>query len=75
MPSRIPSSIPWRLRLELSVTEQSPLVPAKIAVAVDAGILGYEMYRNGQQFLAGEGLVLKGVENTIQDISRLGRSA
>ena len=50
-----------------------PSCAAKIAVAVDAGILGYEMYRNGQQFLAGEGLVLKGVENTIRNISRLGR--
>ncbi len=46
---------------------------AKIAAAVDAGILGYEMYRNGQQFYGGDGLVLKGVENTIRNISRLGR--
>ena len=41
--------------------------------AVDAGILGFEMYRNGQQFYGGDGLVLKGVENTIRNISRLGR--
>ena len=40
---------------------------------MDAGILGFEMYRNGQQFYGGEGLVLKGVENTIRNISRLGR--
>ena len=46
---------------------------AKIASAVDAGILGYEMYRNGQEFFGGDGLVLKGVENTIRNISRLGR--
>ena len=46
---------------------------AKIAAAVDAGILGFEMYRNGQQFYGGAGLVLKGVENTIRNISRLGR--
>lgn len=46
---------------------------AKIAAAVDAGILGFEMYRNGQQFYGGDGLVLKGVENTIRNISRLGR--
>lgn len=44
---------------------------AKIAAAVDAGILGYSMYQNGQQFYDGEGLVKKGVENTIQNISRL----
>ena len=31
------------------------------------------MYQNGQQFYGGDGLVKKGVENTIQSISRLGR--
>ncbi len=46
---------------------------AKISAAVDAGILGFEMYQNGQQFYGGDGLVKKGVENTIQSISRLGR--
>lgn len=44
---------------------------AKIAAAVDAGILGYSMYQHGQQFYDGDGLVKKGVENTIQNISRL----
>ena len=46
---------------------------AKISAAVDAGILGFEMYQNGQQFYGGDGLVKKGVENTIRNISRLGR--
>lgn len=46
---------------------------AKIAAAVDAGILGYEMYMQGQQFYGGDGLVRKGVENTIRNISRLGK--
>ena len=46
---------------------------AKISAAVDAGIMGFEMYRNGQQFYGGDGLVVKGVENTIRNISRLGR--
>ena len=46
---------------------------AKISAAVDAGSLGFEMYRNGQQFYGGDGLVEKGVENTIRNISRLGR--
>ncbi len=46
---------------------------AKIAIAVDTGIFGYEMYRNGQQFYDGEGLVLKGVENSIRNFGRLGR--
>ncbi|MBU5626032.1 L-serine ammonia-lyase, iron-sulfur-dependent, subunit alpha [Oscillibacter sp. MSJ-2] len=46
---------------------------AKIAMAVEAGILGFEMYRNGQQFYGGEGLVLTGVENSIRNFGRLGR--
>ena len=46
---------------------------AKISVAVDAGIMGLEMYENGQQFYDGEGLVSKGVENTIRNIGVLGR--
>lgn len=46
---------------------------AKIAMAVDAGIMGYEMYGEGCQFYGGEGLVSRGVENTIQNIYALGR--
>ena len=46
---------------------------AKIASSVDAGILGYNMYKRGQQFYAGDGLVSKGVEPTIENIGRLGR--
>ncbi len=45
---------------------------AKIAISVDAGILGYEMFKNGQQFYSGDGIVVKGVEKTIANISRLG---
>ena len=46
---------------------------AKIAMAVEAGILGFEMFRCGQQFYGGDGLVAKGVENSIANFSRLGR--
>ena len=46
---------------------------AKIAVAVDTGILGYKMFQRGQQFYGGDGLVAKGVENTIRNIGRLGK--
>jgi len=44
----------------------------KIAAAVDAGIFGYEMFLEGQQFTGGDGLVSKGVENTLVNIGRLG---
>ena len=44
---------------------------AKIASAVEAGILGMEMFRQGSQFYGGDGIVSKGVENTIRNVSRL----
>ena len=50
-----------------------PSCAGKIAAAVDAGILGYQMYINGQQFRGGDGIVSKGVENTIRNIGRLGK--
>ena len=51
-----------------------PSCAAKIASAVDAGLLGWNMYRNGRQFYAGDGIVRKGVEETIQTVSRVGRN-
>ena len=50
-----------------------PSCAAKIACAVDAGLFGWEMYQNGQQFFGGDGIVEKGVGNTIRNVSRLGR--
>ncbi len=46
---------------------------AKIAMAVEAGIMGYDMMRTGHQFYGGDGIVTKGVENTIRNIGRLAR--
>ena len=46
---------------------------AKISSAIDAAQLGYQMYQKGQQFYGGDGLVFKGVENTIRSISEMGR--
>ena len=46
---------------------------AKIATAVETGIFGYDMFKNGQQFYGGDGLVMKGVENSIASFGRLGR--
>lgn len=44
---------------------------AKIQAAIDAGVLGYNMYKMHQEFKDGDGLIEKGVENTIANISRL----
>ena len=46
---------------------------AKIAASVDAGIMGWQMICDGQQFYGGEGIVTKGVESTIHNVGRLGR--
>ncbi len=47
---------------------------AKIASAVEAGILGMNMYRNGHQFFGGDGIVTKGIEHTIRNVSELARN-
>ena len=44
---------------------------AKIASAVEAGILGMQMFRQGSQFYDGDGIVSKGVENTIRNVSQV----
>ena len=44
---------------------------AKIASAVESGLLGMEMYRQGSQFFGGDGIVSKGVENTIRNVAQL----
>lgn len=50
-----------------------PSCAGKIALAVEAGMLGFYMYQKGQQFYGGDGIVRKGVENTIANVGRLGR--
>ena len=50
-----------------------PSCAAKIASAVEAGLLGMQMQRHGTQFYGGDGIVVKGVENTIRNVGRLAR--
>lgn len=45
----------------------------KITFAVEAGILGYNMYMQGQQFYGGDGIVKKGIEDTLKSVGRLGK--
>lgn len=44
---------------------------AKIASSVEAGLLGMQMYMHDSQFYGGDGIVVKGVENTINAVSTL----
>lgn len=46
---------------------------AKISSAVDAGIMGYCMYKNGTRFHSGDGIVKHGLENTIETVGLLAR--
>ncbi len=50
-----------------------PSCAAKIAAAVDAGILGWDMYQEKQQFYGGDGIVTKGVDKTVINVGRLAR--
>ena len=50
-----------------------PSCAAKIASAVDAGFLGYDMYLENQQFYGGDGIVTKGADKTVCNVGRLAR--
>ena len=47
---------------------------AKIASAVESGLLGMQMYMHGKQFYGGDGIVAKGVENTIRNVGKLAQN-
>lgn len=44
---------------------------AKVATAVESGLLGLQMHYNGKQFFAGDGLVKENVEKTIESVSHV----
>ena len=46
---------------------------AKIASSVHAALLGYHMALERREFRGGDGIVKKGVENTIRNVARLAR--
>ena len=50
-----------------------PSCAAKIAAAVDAGIMGYRMYLHHREFQQGEGIVAAGVDSTIANIGTLAK--
>ena len=50
-----------------------PSCAAKIAAAVEAGLLSYNMARRGRRFHGGDGIVTRGVEGTIRNIGILAR--
>ena len=46
---------------------------AKIASSVDAAIMGLSMYKDGQAFHGGDGIVMNNIEETIKGISKIGK--
>ena len=46
---------------------------AKIASSIDAAVMGYNMYKLGQEFKGGDGIVMNDIEATIRGIGRLGK--
>ena len=50
-----------------------PSCAAKIASAVEAAILGYNMYKCGYHLHSGDGILGKGIEKTISNVGRLGK--
>lgn len=50
-----------------------PSCAAKIAAAVDSGILGYELSLQGKRLKGGDGILSDDVEKTIQNVGRMGR--
>lgn len=51
-----------------------PSCAGKIALAVEAGLLGYEMAKSDDYLLDGDGIIGNDVEATIEHIGRLGRN-
>ena len=50
-----------------------PSCAAKIAAAVEAGILSYDMYMTGNRFKGGDGILSDDVEKTIANVGRMGK--
>lgn len=50
-----------------------PSCAAKIAASIDAAFLALEMAKSGREFKGGDGIVKKGIENTIKSVARLGK--
>jgi len=46
---------------------------AKIASAVESGLLAMQMYMHGKEFYSGDGIVAHGVEETIRNVGQLAR--
>ena len=51
-----------------------PSCASKIATALEAAILAYEMAKEGYSFLPGEGLAMDGADNTIKSVGKMAKN-
>ena len=54
-----------------AILYKSLMTDTTIASAVEAALIGMQMQKHGSQFYAGEGIIVKGVENTIRNVGEL----
>ena len=52
---------------------EKPSCATKIASAVEAGLLGFDLYQNGHGLKGGDGIIKNDVEKTIQSVGQLAR--
>lgn len=52
-----------------------PSCAAKVANSVGAGIMGYEMYKNGHSFNGGDGFLQSSADDTIDAVAEIAREA
>ena len=50
-----------------------PSCAAKIAAAIDGALLGLDLYRRGQQFYNGDGIVMRNIEETVRGVGIIGK--
>ncbi|OUN08785.1 hypothetical protein B5G43_01525 [Flavonifractor sp. An92] len=50
-----------------------PSCAAKIAAAIDGALLGLDLYRSGQQFYNGDGIVMRNIEETVRGVGIIGK--
>lgn len=60
-----------QIRCNMAIAEEG--LRGSYGANIGSVLLGYNMYIRGNQFRAGDGIVAKGVENSLKNVGRLGR--
>lgn len=69
----LPQQVDLRVSGNIIKNVKSVVVPnTGVRRGLEAGLMGYDMYKTGHEFVGGDGIVTKGVENTLINVGRLG---